>query len=274
MSVPTAAKWATDSFTSGGSTLMPGCARVGEVDGHLVLVVTDRGQQRGHVLGREVRLEVGRPVGDKAVPGGVRLVERVAGERQHDVPQRLDRLVGVPACRACRLELIELLVQDLLLLLTHGAAQQVGAAERVAGQLPRDGHDLLLVDEQVERGTEDRLERFFELRMDRRDLLPAVLAVRVVGVRVRGHRARPVERENGGDVLEPGRFHQLEQVPHRAAVELEDAQRVAPGQQFIGRGVVERDASRSSISMPRLALMILHGVVDDAAGSAGRGSPS
>ena len=37
---------------------------VGQVHRHLVLVVTDAGQQGGSVLGRVIGLEIGRPVGD------------------------------------------------------------------------------------------------------------------------------------------------------------------------------------------------------------------
>ena len=114
-------------------------AALGQVDGGLVLVVADRGEQRGHVLGRVVGLEVGGPVRDQSVAGGVRLVERVTGEGQHDVPERLDRLVGVLVAEQPGVEVLELLGQDLFLLLAHRAAQQVGAAERVAGQLGGDG---------------------------------------------------------------------------------------------------------------------------------------
>ncbi len=60
-----------------------------------------------------------------------------------------------------------LLVQDLLLLLAHRPAQQVGVAERIAGHLLRDRHDLLLVDDQAVRVVEDLRERFGQLRMDR-----------------------------------------------------------------------------------------------------------
>ena len=69
---------------------------------------------------------------------------------------------------------------------------------RVAGELLRDRHDLLLVDDQAVGRAEDRVERLdhlglqlaLELRVDRDDLLLAVLAQRVVGVRVGAHRAR------------------------------------------------------------------------------------
>ena len=75
--------------------------------------------------------------------------------------------------------------------------------------------------------------------MDRDDFLDLVLAQRVVGVRVGAHGSGPVEGQHGGDVFEVVRLHQLEQGPHGAAVELEDAQRVSPGQQLVGRRVIQ-----------------------------------
>ena len=155
-----------------------------------------------------------------------------------------------------------LLVQDLLLLLAHGPAQQVGLAQRVAGQLLRDRHDLFLVDDQAVGLAEDVLERLGQLRVDRRDLLPGVLAVGVVVVRVGAHRAGPVQRADRGDVVELGGRHPAQQVAHRPAVELEHAEGVAAGQQLVGRRVVQRD--RLDLQ-PRLAveLDVLQRVVDD-----------
>ena len=42
-----------------------------------------------------------------------------------------------------------LLLQHLALLLAHGFAQNVGSGQRVPGDLLRDAHDLLLVDDQA-----------------------------------------------------------------------------------------------------------------------------
>ena len=165
-------------------------AALGQVDRPAVLVVADAGEQAGHVLGRVVGLEVRRPVRDQPVGRRVRLVEGVVGERDQDVPQRLDRRGGEAVLLHAGLEPDVLGVQDRLLLLAHRAAQQVGLAEGVPGDLLRDRHDLLLVDDQAVGLAEDLLERLGQLRVDRRDLLLAVLAQRVVGVRVRAHRAR------------------------------------------------------------------------------------
>src|ERR687893_93968 len=63
--------------------------------------------------------------------------------------------------------------------------------------------------------------RLGQLRVDGRDLLPPVLAVGVVVVRVRAHRAGPVERADRGDVVELGGGHAAQQVAHRPTVQLE-----------------------------------------------------
>ena len=88
--------------------------------------------------------------------------------------------------------------------------------------------------------SEDLGQRLGQLGVDRRDRLAADLAVGVLVVRVRAHRAWPVERVDRDDVLEPVRVHGAQQRAHRAAVELEHAQRVAAGQQLVGGLVVQR----------------------------------
>jgi hypothetical protein len=96
------------------------------------------------------------------------------------------------------LELRALLGHQLADLLAAGLAQVVGLGERVAGELLRDPHHALLVDHQAVRVAEDLLGVGVEVL----DRLAAVLAVGVVVVHVRRHRAGPVERDERGDVLE------------------------------------------------------------------------
>ena len=69
------------------------------------------------------------------------------------------------------------------------------------------------------------------------DGLAAVLAVGVVVVGVGTHRAGPIERTDGGDVREAGGLHEPEQGAHPAALELEDAERLAATEQLVGLGV-------------------------------------
>ena len=152
-------------------------------------------------------------------------------------------------------EPLELLLQYVFLLLAHRPAQHVRAPHGEPGDPLGDLHDLLLVHDQAVGLGEDVAQRLGQLRVDRLDLLPAVLAVGVVVVRVHRHRARPVQGVDGDDVLEAGRPHPPQQVAHGAAVELEHAQRVAAGEQFVGVLVVGPSVSRSTVS-PRLASML------------------
>ncbi|AFM10500.1 Na+/proline symporter [Saccharomonospora phage PIS 136] len=207
--------------------LQPHAPALGQIDSALVLLVRVRGQQSGHVLGWVVRLQVGGPVRDQPIGGGVRLVERVPSERQDRVPQRLDRLTGEPVRLHPLLEDGELLLQNLLLLLTHRPAERVGLSERVVRDLLSDLHDLLLVDDQPVGLRQDLRQRLLQLGVDRGDLLPPVLPVGVVQVRVDVHRARPVQRHAGHDVLERCRLHPLEQGLHAPTFKLEHAQRLA-----------------------------------------------
>ncbi len=192
----------------------------------------------------------------------MRLVERVAGEGQHGVPQRLDGRLGEVVVQHALSEPGVCLLQLGELLLAHGATQQVGLAEGVAGHLLRQLHDLLLVNHQAVRLAENHLERLFELRVNRLDLLPTVLAVGVIVVRVHAHRTRPVQGQDGDDVLEAGGLHTAEQIAHGAAVELEDAESVSARKQVEGRRVVERECVEVDVDAA-VGLDVVDGVADD-----------
>ena len=104
-------------------------------------------------------------------------VEGVSGEGDHDVPQGLDGIVGVPVFTHASLEGDEVLLQDVLLLLAHGTTQKVSATQGVASELPGDRHDLLLVHDEVVRGSKDLVEVLLEFGMDRDDRFSVVLAL-------------------------------------------------------------------------------------------------
>ena len=67
-------------------------AALGDGRRDLLLVRPERGQDRGHVVDRVVRLEVGGLVGDQPVARGVGLVEPVALERLERLEHRVDDL--------------------------------------------------------------------------------------------------------------------------------------------------------------------------------------
>ena len=77
----------------------------------------------------------------------MRLVEAVARELLHQVEDLLDLLLREAALQRAGDEALALLGHLLGVLLAHGAAQQVGFAQRVAGQAVGDLHHLFLVDD-------------------------------------------------------------------------------------------------------------------------------
>ena len=233
-----------------------------QVHRHLVFRVADARQQRGHVLGRVMRLEVGGPVRDHAVRGRVGLVERVVREGQQDLPEHLDGGIRVPVRVHAGLEALELLVELGLLLLAHRAAEDVGLSEAEAGDPLGDRHHLLLVDDQAVARVEDVGERLGELLVDRRDLLLAVLAQRVVDVRVRAHGAWPVERDDGRDVFEVVGPQEPKERAHRPAVELEHPEGVAAREELVRRGVVQRQVFQDE-RVTAVGLDVVERVVDD-----------
>ena len=122
--------------------------------------------------------------------------------------------------------------------LAHGAAEQVGAAERVAADDGADLHDLLLVDDDAEGLVEDGLEFGEEIF----DGAAAPLALDEVVDHAALNRAGAVEGVESGEVFDGGGFVAAEDVAHAAGFELEDAGgEGAVEDLFVGLGVVERD---------------------------------
>ncbi len=119
------------------------------------------------------------------------------------------------------------------LLLAHRAAQQVGAAERVAREHLRDLHDLLLVQDHAVGREQDGLQ----IRVQVVDAAAnaAVLAVDEVVDHARLQRTRPEQRDQRDDVLERVRLQALDQVFHAARFELEHGRRLAALQQRVRR---------------------------------------
>ena len=129
---------------------------------------------------------------------------------------------------------VPLLRHLLLDLLAHGAAEQIGLAEREAGQDLRDLHHLLLVDDHAIGLFQDRLDRGMQIV----GLLAPVLAVDVAVDVV--HRPRPIEGDDGDDVLEAVGLQLAQGVAHARTFELEHADRIAARQERVTRSIVER----------------------------------
>ena len=130
-------------------------------------------------------------------------------------------------------------------LLAHRAPQQIGAAQRIAGQHLGDLHDLFLIDHDAVGFLEDLLKR----RVQVVGLLLAMLDRDVA--RDVFHRPGPVQRDNRDDILEAVGPQLLEHVPHAGAFDLEHADRVTVRQQLVAGTVVERQIGEVEIDIAR-----------------------
>ena len=75
--------------------------------------------------------------------------------------------------------------------------------------------------------------------MKKLDLLAAVLPIGVVVMHVGGHRARPVQRNQGGHIFEGRRRQRPHQGSHGARLQLKHPNGIAPGQHLVGGGVLK-----------------------------------
>ncbi len=157
-----------------------------------------------------------------------------------------------------------LLRHFLRLLLAHRAAQEVGAAERVARQHLRNLHHLLLVQDHAVSRREHRLQIRMQV-IDRPGRL-AVLARDEVIDHAGLERARAEERHERDDVFEAVRLQAPDQILHAAGFQLEHRGRLASLQQLVRRRIVHRQVRhlerRLSVA---LALRVddLHRPIDD-----------
>ena len=235
----------------------------------LVLVVVGLVLQLGReVLDGVLRAEVGLLVGEDGVGGRVGAVEPVRRELR-DLVEDLVREPLVDAVRglAALDELDPLRHHLLLLLLAHGAAEEVRLAEGEPGEDLGHLHHLLLVDGDAvglrQHGLEERVVVL--------DDLAAVLPLDVVRDEV--HRARAVERVHGDDVLDPGGLQLSQPLLHPRRLELEDAGGLAAAEDLHRVVVVHRDLVEVDVDAVD-GLDVGDGVGEDGAGTQARGCPS
>jgi hypothetical protein len=165
----------------------------------------------------------------------VRLVEAVLGELGHQVEKMLGQCFRVAFFLGAFTENATVLGHFLGLFLAHGAAQHVGATQRVTADDLRDLHHLFLVHDHAV----GRLQASFQIVVEIVDLLLALLAQDEVVHHPRAKRAGTVEREHGDDVLEAVRREFLEQLLHAFRFHLEDRRGVGILQNLVGTRVVE-----------------------------------
>ena len=212
----------SEEFTSGGSTAMP-ISRHSLMYFTTLAVLPDSEVSSADMNSmRIVSLQIRRDERQVRVGGRVRLVEAVAGELLHQVEDFFGLLrrmaVGLGAVDEAR----ALLGHLLGLLLAHGAAQQIGFAERVAGQAVGDLHHLLLVDHHAVGLFQD----FLHLRQIVDHFLAAVLAIDEVVDHAHG--AGAIERVQRDQILDAVRLIAAQNVAHARRFKLEHAAGVAP----------------------------------------------
>ncbi len=222
---------------SGGRQLDAHVAAFGRVLGDAVgggeLAIEHR-RHEGH---RVVGLQVGGLVGQDGVGDAVALVETVAGEGLDLVPQIRGLGARHAAAGGAVDELLLHLGHDVGLLLAHGLAQHVRLGHAEAGHLHGDQHHLLLVDDDAVGLLQDRLHLGSGIGE------PLALLALDVLVDHADQGARPVERVQGGELVETRGLDPPQQVRHTPRFELEDAARCVPRRRC-GRSRDRRAAAR------------------------------
>ena len=200
----------------------------------LVGVAQVVGHRGGHELDRMVGLQIGRLERDQGIGGGVAFHEAVSGEFGH----LFEDLLGLGLADAARHgavdEGLSLRLHFRLDLLAHGPAEQVGAAQAVAGQFLGDLHHLFLIDHDAVGLAQNAFQRRIEVVRRLLAVLAGDKAVDIV------HRAGAVERHHRYDVLEAVGPETPQHVAHARPFQLEHPHGLAPAQHLVGRRIVER----------------------------------
>ena len=180
----------------------------------------------------------------------MRLVKGVTGERQNNLPQRINSVVRIAVLFHSGFETDTFFRQNLWLLLTHRFSEAVSLASGIIGYLLRDLHDLLLVDNQAVGLRENVPERFLQFRVNRGYLFTPVLAVSVGPVRALTHRSWAVERQRRNNIREFGWAHAFEQLTHTTTIQLEHAEGIAARKQLVRRLVDNRQTLKVEVLSP------------------------
>ena len=145
------------------------------------------------------------------------------------------------------------------LLLSHGLSQRIRLALGETCELLRQQHHLLL----VHRDAVGLLEVFLtRIQIIRNRLLPVLSAHKRRDVL---QRTRTVQRVHGDEVAKNRGLEILEVFLHPRRFVLEDANRFAALEEFVGLGVVQRKAVRVEVDAVAV-LHVAHGVLDDGEG--------
>lgn len=218
------------------------------------------GEQGAEEFCGVVGFEPGGAVGEDAVGGGVGFVEAVAGEFFQEVEDAFGLFAGDAVVVGAAFDEFDAFFGHFFgVFFAHGAAQEVGAAEAVAGQEVGGAHDLFLVDHDAVGVGADVLEEGVFVG----DLDVAVAAADEVGDQVHGPGA--VEGDEGDDVVDVGELELAAEVAHAWGFELEDARGAALVEEGEGGGVVVGEALPGDGALV-VGLDELFGLLDDGEG--------
>jgi len=185
---------------------------------------------------REVGLEIGRPVGNMPVAGGVGFIKTIPGEFFNLVKDSCSRFFINLVCFPASFHKVGLFLGHLRrIFLAHGAPQKVGPAKRIAGQqLGRRLH-LFLVDHHAVGFPTD----LFQQRMLILHLAQSLLHFNHFIHKLHG--SRSVKSQQVNDVFNFLNPVTAASVHHTAGFQLENPHRISPVQQVQGFPIIQRD---------------------------------
>ena len=159
-------------------------------------------------------------------------IEGVGREAAHLIKDAIGHGLGDAIGGAAGDEVPALLFHDIGFFLAHGAADEIGLAVAVTGQLAADLHDLLLIDDAAVGDAQNGLQQ--------RGLVPdgggILLIADILGDGIHG--AGTVQRNGGGKVFD-GLGAQLgEHLAHTARFQLEHPGGIAAGKHLVDLGVI------------------------------------
>ena len=130
-------------------------------------------------------------------------------------------------------------------LLSHGAAEHVSAAKRVAGEAPRGLLHLFLIDHDAVGLGQNRLQGRVHIGDKRGVVLSRHVMLDVL------HRPGAVERDHRDDVLETVRLQTLENITHASRFKLEHADSVTSRQHLERLFVIKRQLRKIYLDATR-----------------------
>ena len=204
----------------------------------------DAGHQRRHKFHRIVFLQISSLVSDYRIYRRVGFIECVLGKGFHIGKDGLCRRFADSISDAARNfhiacfvqlsmdEIFLLLQHDIFFLFTHSAAYDVRTSKAVAGKVPHDLHNLLLINKTSVGYVQNR-------RQFRRHIFDFFRILLILNVFRNGiHRTRSVQGNSRYDIFKAGRLQVFHKLGHTAAFQLKNTQRIAAGNHIVNGFII------------------------------------